>query len=349
MSPTSSRPVQPQTDTLYGIQYLRALAATDVVVFHAAERTCLHFNIGAAGVDVFFVVSGFIMMVISARRPVRPLPFLRDRMLRIAPSYWIVTTIMLVGAAAGLFPNLQIDLLHALGSYLFVPVPSPNGGHLWPVLVQGWTLNYEIFFYLVFAAALLAPRGGQLPWLAGALLLLVATGTFGESDNPLLVFYTEPLILEFAAGAWLGRLWLRGMMPRPSLGLLMILGALGGFGIIEVARVEFDALLCGPLAVALVAGLLALETGKKLPDVPMLAYLGDASYSTYLWHTLALSVTTKVGFHLILPAPAVAAAGVLAGMLVGVAAYEMVEKPIQSRMKRRQVVPGLAVAQPPPP
>ncbi len=73
----------------------------------------------------------------------------------------------------------------------------------------------------------------------------------------------------------------------------MILGALGGFGIIEVARVEFDALLCGPVAVVLVAGVLALETEKKLPDIPMLAYLGDASDSTYLWHTLALAVTTK--------------------------------------------------------
>ncbi len=122
-----------------------------------------------------------------------------------------------MGTAAGLFPNLQIDLVHALGSYLFVPVPSPSGGHHWPVLVQGWTLNYEIFFYLVFAAALLAPCWGQLPWLAGALLMFVVARTFGESDNPLLVLYTEPLILEFAAGAWLGRLWLRGMMPRPSL------------------------------------------------------------------------------------------------------------------------------------
>src|SRR5690606_15242718 len=98
--------------TLYGIQYLRAFAALAVVVFHAAERTGLHFAIGAAGVDVFFVVSGFIMMAISDRRPMQPVAFLRDRLLRIAPSYWIVTSIMIIGAAAGLFPNLKLDIAH---------------------------------------------------------------------------------------------------------------------------------------------------------------------------------------------------------------------------------------------
>src|SRR3546814_17001958 len=85
--------------TLYVIQYLRAFAALAVVIFHAAERTGHHFAIGAAGVDVFFVVSGFIMMAISDRRPTRPLTFLRDRILRIAPSYWLVTGIMIAGAA----------------------------------------------------------------------------------------------------------------------------------------------------------------------------------------------------------------------------------------------------------
>ena len=339
----------PPATTLYGIQYLRAIAACAVVVFHAAERTGLHFNIGAAGVDVFFVVSGFIMMVIATRRPVRPLQFLRDRLLRIVPSYWIATTVMLAGAVAGLFPNLQIEPLHVLGSYLFVPIPSPNGGHLWPVLVQGWTLNYEIFFYLVFAMALLAPPARQLPWLAGTLLVLVVVGAIAHPQNPLLQFYMQPLILEFAAGAWLGRLWLRGITPGPGAGVAMILAALIGFGIIELGRMEFGAWNCGPLAVLLVAGTLAVETGRKLPSLPMLAYLGDASYSTYLWHTFALAVVTKVGFSLHLPAPAVAAAGIVAGTLAGVVAYELIEKPIQRLVKRRRFRADYSVTPPPAP
>ncbi|MCJ8517480.1 exopolysaccharide production protein ExoZ [Pseudorhizobium tarimense] len=344
---THPRDISQTRGTLYGIQYLRAFAAAAVVVFHAAERNGLHFNIGAAGVDVFFVVSGFIMMVINARRPAAPMQFLRDRLLRIAPSYWIVTTIMLAGAAAGLFPNLLIEPLHVLGSYLFLPVPSPNGGHLWPVLVQGWTLNYEMFFYLVFAAALLAPSGKQLPLMAGVLLLLVLAGSLTGRDGPLLSFYTQPLILEFAGGAWLGTLWLRGKTFGPLLGTLMIVTALAGFSTIELGGFEFDAWTCGPLAMALVAGVLALEAAKRLPNLPMMAYVGDASYSTYLWHTLALAVVTKAGTHLGLSPLTVAAAGVVAGVLIGVVAYEVVEKPIQSLVKRRRLAPGQALTRPP--
>src|SRR5690606_35540078 len=136
--------------TLYGIQYLRAFAALAVVVFHAAERTGMHFAIGAAGVDVFFVVSGFIMMAISDHRQTSPFIFLKNRLLRIAPNYWIVTGIMIIGAVAGLFPNMKLDFFHIMGSFFFFPVASPNAEQFWPVLVQGWTLNYEAFFYAVF-------------------------------------------------------------------------------------------------------------------------------------------------------------------------------------------------------
>ncbi len=107
--------------TLYGIQYLRAFAALAVVVFHAAEKSGEHFAIGAAGVDVFFVISGFIMWVISERRPMTPQGFLLDRIRRIAPSYWLVTAVMIVGAVAGLFPNLQLTGAHVLASLFFVP------------------------------------------------------------------------------------------------------------------------------------------------------------------------------------------------------------------------------------
>ena len=87
---------------LDGIQHLRALAAIGVVLFHAAERSGLHFTIGAAGVDVFFVISGFIMWIITAGRPVTPNAFLRERILRIVPLYWLATAVMVFGALAGL-------------------------------------------------------------------------------------------------------------------------------------------------------------------------------------------------------------------------------------------------------
>jgi exopolysaccharide production protein ExoZ len=336
------------TTTLYGIQYLRALAATAVLVFHAAERAGEHFAIGAAGVDVFFVVSGFIMIVLSERRPLTPLAFIRDRLLRIAPSYWIVTAIMIAGAVAGLFPNLQLSLPHILGSLFFLPVASPSSGQLWPVLVQGWTLNYEIFFYLIFAVVLLLRPGLRVAALWAILAVVVALG-LAPTNQPLLAFYTQPLILEFAAGAALAKLWAHDRLPHSAVGLLLIILAIAGFAVIQVQGLEFSALECGPLAVMLVAGMLSVERHEKLPNLPRLAYLGDASYSIYLWHTLALSVVVKAGLMLAIPTPLVVVGGVVAGTTLGVVAYEWVEKPIQSWIKgRRAPAPSDLLRQPTP-
>ncbi|MCL6707781.1 acyltransferase [Pseudomonas sp. R2.Fl] len=327
-------------ETLFGIQYLRAFAALAVVVFHAAERNGQHFAIGAAGVDVFFVVSGFIMMAISDRLPVTPAVFLRDRLLRIAPSYWIVTTVMVLGAAAGLFPNLRLDLGHILGSYLFIPVASPSTGQLWPVLVQGWTLNYEMFFYLVFAAALFLPSRWRLAALAGTLCSVVLLRSALSAGEPgPAAFYTRPLIMEFAAGALLAKLWKHGALPPPLVGGALMVAAIAGFGAIHGFGLPFDERLCGPLAVMLVLGMLSIEVGGRLPRLPAVAYLGNSSYSIYLWHTLAISVVTKAGILLSFPPLLTAATGAVAGTILGCLAYEAVEKPLQALLKRRRPLP----------
>lgn len=329
-------------ETLFGIQHLRAFAALAVVVFHAAERNGQHFAIGAAGVDVFFVVSGFIMMAISDRRPLAPAAFLRDRFLRIAPSYWIVTTIMVLGAAAGLFPNLQLSLGHVLGSYLFIPVASPSTGEFWPVLVQGWTLNYELFFYLAFAMVLFLPPRWRLAALAGTLGAVVLLGSTMQSGDPgIAAFYTRPLILEFAAGAVLAKLWKHGALPPPLAGGILMAASIAGFVAIHALGLPFDERLCGPLAVMLVLGMLAVEAGGTLPRLPVGAYIGNASYSIYLWHTLAISVVTKAGVMLSLPPVLTAAIGIVGGVLLGCTAYELVEKPLQAVLKRKRPLPRI--------
>jgi Predicted acyltransferases len=326
-------------ETLFGIQHLRAFAALAVVIFHAAERNGQHFAIGAAGVDVFFVVSGFIMMAISDRRPVTPAKFLRDRLLRIAPSYWIVTTVMVLGAAVGLFPNLRLDLSHILGSYLFIPVASPSTGQFWPVLVQGWTLNYEMFFYLAFAAALFLPSRWRLATLTGVLCTVVLFGIGQDAGRTgPAAFYTRPLILEFAAGALLAKVWKHGALPPPLVGGVVMVGSIAGFGAIHRLGLPFDERVCGPLAVMLVLGILSIEVGRWLPRLPALAYLGNSSYSIYLWHTLAISVVTKAGMLLSLPPLLTAATGVVAGTILGCLAYEVVEKPLQALFKRKRPV-----------
>ncbi|MFB9949561.1 acyltransferase family protein [Rhizobium puerariae] len=322
--------------TLYSIQYLRAFAALAVVIFHAGERVGSPFTIGAAGVDIFFVVSGFIMMAISDNRPVSPGAFLRSRLLRIAPVYWIATGAMITGAIIGLFPNLKLDLAHTLGSFFFVPVASPSSGNLWPVLVQGWTLNYEIFFYAVFALVLFLRPSSRLPALAAVFCLLVAAGAWMRPANPIAGFYTAPLILEFVAGAALAKLWRDRCLPAPLSGLLLVCASVAGFAAIHLLKLEFDAWTCGPLATMLVLGALAIEAGGKLPNLPALAYLGDSSYSIYLWHTFIISVVVKVGILLSLPAPALLIAAIVLGTVSGIVGYECLERPIQSLVKGKR-------------
>ncbi len=279
--------------TLYGIQYLRAFAALAVVVFHATERSGEHFAIGAAGVDVFFVISGFIMWVISDRKPLTPQRFLLDRIRRIAPSYWLVTVIMIAGALAGLFPNLQLEASHVVGSLFFIPMRSPSTGEIWPVLVQGWTLHFEMFFYVLFAGALFLPRQWRLPFLSAAFGLFVIIGAIWHPSSPMLATYTRPIILEFLGGVFIAELWLRRWIAGHSLGLAFVGAALCGFAAIYLSGAEFDEFICGPLAMALVFGMVSLEADGSIGRVPLLTYLGDASYSIYLWHTLAVSVVVK--------------------------------------------------------
>ncbi|OCJ15107.1 exopolysaccharide biosynthesis protein [Rhizobium sp. AC44/96] len=320
--------------TLYGIQYLRAFAALAVVVFHAAEKVGEHFAIGAAGVDVFFVISGFIMWVISDRRPMSPQQFLFDRVRRIAPSYWLVTAVMIVGAVVGLFPNLKLTASHIIASLFFVPMRSPSNGEIWPVLVQGWTLNFEIFFYVLFAGALFLPRNWRLGFLSLAFGGFFAFGLIFQPTSPALHTYTRPIILEFLGGVFLAELWLRRWIAGTSLGLACVGASLSGFAAIFLIGADFDEAICGPLAMALVYGMVSLEADGSIGRVPLLTYLGDASYSIYLWHTLAISVIVKIaGFAGLSSAPTVVAS-VIGGTILGTAAYEFVEKPFRKMFSR---------------
>jgi exopolysaccharide production protein ExoZ len=318
---------------LYGIQYLRALAALAVVIFHAAERTGGHFAIGAAGVDVFFVISGFIMWVLSQRKPTTPARFLRDRLERIAPVYWLATGVMVAGALAGLFPNMKLTLGHVLGSLFFVPHHSPSNGEIWPVLVQGWTLNYEMFFYAVFAGCLLLPSRIRLAALASVFVGLAGFGLIRSSGNPVFATYTDPIILEFLIGALIGKLWLEGRIPSRATGAALIVVALLGFAFVGVTYIGFGPLAFGPLAAALVLGVLALEKAGAVHDLRPIRYLGDSSYSIYLWHTMAISVVAKLAPSLSIPAAPAMILAMVAGVAVGVGAYEMLEKPIGAAFK----------------
>lgn len=325
---------------LRSIQYLRAVAALSVLSFHAADVAGWRFGAGAAGVDVFFIISGFIMALVGARPGVSPSGFLRRRVERIAPLYWLVTIAVVVVAVAapGLFPRMQVTGAHLAQSLLFIPHRAPDGLTA-PLIVPGWTLNFEAFFYLVFALALLAPARIRA-WLLSAVLVgLVAIGPLGDRQAPIWATYTSPLLLEFLAGAWLGLAWRSGRLPSRRWGVAMMLLGLILFAIVAALALDAEsarvALWGGP-ALLLVAGAVSVERDGGVGDHAWLRLLGDGSYSIYLVHGLAISAAARLlamagvdqGLALFLPA---VAAAVVAGLIC----YALVEKGLVRLFRQR--------------
>ena len=141
----------PRPGELVSVQYLRGTASLFVVGWHAAGEVGLGgWPVLQGGIEIFFLISGFVIWTITADRPPSPGAFLARRLARIAPFYWVVTTlvVLLLLAAPGWFQTLRLEPVHVLASYLFLPWMNPTPGvGIRPLVIPGWTLNYEIMFY----------------------------------------------------------------------------------------------------------------------------------------------------------------------------------------------------------
>lgn len=321
------------------IQYLRGLAAVAVALTHLVGRAELHLETTAAGVDVFFVISGFIMWTVTAGREVPPGRFLLDRLTRIVPLYVLLTfavylVAILVPAA---FPNMRTSLSHAVLSALFIPHTSPAGTP-YPQIAPGWTLNIEVFFYLVVAAGLwlgLSEQRRLWTYTAG-LGLLALIGLLTRSDVVAVNSYTSPLLLEFVAGLWLGVAWQRGLLPRAAWGWAALLAALAALTAWELAdgtqAIEVRVLVWGVPSVLIVGGMLTLERRLGMPRWRLGLLLGSASYSIYLLNVLAVGATWRlVGWA---PLPVYYAAATLASAAAGIVLWWLVERPLSSAVRR---------------
>jgi exopolysaccharide production protein ExoZ len=332
------------------IQYLRAVAAIGVLVFHTAERAGVGFGPGAAGVDVFFVISGFIMWMITGERGTRPWTFLARRAARIIPLYWLVT--LSVAALAivipSAFPHLKPTADHVFKSLLFYPHADSNGD-IAPLIVPGWTLDYEMFFYVVFAACLLLPGRLRAYALTIALGLLVAAGYAFRPLNPALATYSNPLLLEFLAGVWLGAMWVKGIRLRRGIAEAAISLGVAGFALVAALGIDVEPvriLAWGIPAFLIVAGAVSREPLRKWPAGK---FLGDASYSIYLVHGLAISFCARLLTMLHVGSLAVFfVVSLCGGIVLGAACYCFVERPLLRlfRSSRRKHVPDARSSDP---
>lgn len=300
---------------IYGIQFLRFFAAAIVAVFHSykliepqviggqvlgRDLAELHyaFGFGASGVHIFFVISGFIM-VHTQRRDfgrARPLNFLLRRADRIYPLYWACAAVTLLVSAS--LRNYAIpDTLGAwLGGLALTPGQSGN------FIYVGWTLGYEVYFYLVFAL-LLSLNRAIVPSLAAMSLFFlgsIAAGQFLRVDasSPLSASVSI-LLIDFLLGTWAA--WLVdehgdrfGVFGRP----LILLGACG---FTATFLIGYDSLprvvTWGLPSVGLVLGLALAEQKGAPPWLRRFRPLGDASYALYLIHPAIIGTLAFVMFR----------------------------------------------------
>jgi exopolysaccharide production protein ExoZ len=336
------------------IQYLRAVAALSVVLYHILyhwlPQYISHYYVFSGGVDIFFVISGFVMWGVTAGREGGSWSFFSKRLKRIVPLYWIMTTVMLaiMLAKPSVLLHSRFDLAHVVTSYLFIPWVHPVNGPFYPLLIPGWTLNYEMMFYAVFTLILFAPMRFRLPAVVGALVGLVVLGFIPHAATSQLHFYTSPIILEFALGVCLGAaVTSQRRVPAP----IAAAAAVAGFGLLAAGALigahpsvipsvlHCDRLLMwGIPAALLVSGCVFLEreTGPWLAPLPLL--LGDASYSIYIVNVLTVAAVFQ--FWRKVPAlhnPAGMAATMIVAALASVGAavlvYWFVERPIIKHFK----------------
>lgn len=324
--------------TLVSLQYLRAIAALAVVLVHAVERREGQFELGHMGVDIFFVLSGFVMWLIAERAPRSPQKFVIDRIGRIAPTYWLATGFVLLLWVAGIRAGLdQVDLAHTIKSFLFVPSEYPGKEKIYPLVIPGWTLNYEMFFYAIFAVALFAKGKLRLAILTCAIVALVVAGQVFKPADPIGRTYTDPLMLEFLAGVWLGVLY----TSRINIPVAVSLALLGAGTVLAVVFVGVApdmhrVLKAGFPAIAIVAGVALYEREREVPPMPWLLLVGDASYAIYLWHFPTNPIWDHLSQAVGAPPWLAVTFMIAGGVSFGIAAHLLIEKPSQNWLKNHR-------------
>ena len=332
------------------IQALRAVAALLVVLLHAFETwgervdpaaPGVNWDNGAAGVDIFFIISGFVM-VISSRRLVDQagawLIFLRHRVVRIVPLYWLLTTAKIVAVLVlgGVVLRTSLDFKSVAGSYLFLPV-TDSAGHFRPVLPVGWTLTYEFLFYLLFAAAL-AMRVDVLSVVVPGLGLIAIAALARTEAWPAWTILFDTIVVDFVFGVMLAKWTLRGFRLPPAIaGILVLLGFVSIL-IAPMVSENTRVVTWGIPAFAIVAGAVSLEAFVA-PGLPRwLLTLGDASYSIYLSHGFVLPALgllfSRLAWPGLWPEGLTIILCLLFGSLVGWRVFILIESPMLRALRR---------------
>jgi peptidoglycan/LPS O-acetylase OafA/YrhL len=331
------------TRRLQGIQVLRIIAALLVLAHHATLYTAEHMAKnpglwlpGASGVDIFFVISGFVMVHTTRGLIADPdgwWIFAMRRIKRIVPMYWLATTLKVLAMVflGSMMTSSRLNLWGIVDSYFFIPFRNYNG--MFPLVVVGWTLNFEIFFYALFATALLL-RADIYKFVGGALAFCAVLAIFRQPSWPAVSFYFDGRGLEFLFGMLLARLNLANwsLRPRFSIPILFI-----GFAVLLYPREgHWSLLYTGVPATLIVASGAFLE--PHLQRIPKwVLYLADASFVIYLFHPMIAPIAPILVARLHIQSPVLSFVGSMAiGLLGPLLVYRLADEPMQRLLNERK-------------
>lgn len=339
-----------QKNQLETLQIVRAVASTSVVYFHIGSMPCFGGVgflpcFGGFGVDIFFVLSGFVMAMVAATGQAGS-RFAVNRITRIVPLYWTLTTFLL--ALAVLKPELLNSTTANLSNYLcsifFIPYFKENGT-LTPLLFVGWSLNYEMFFYVCVWLSLVTARRHSL-WVTVGLLLAAYMGFGRYADNQLLNrFFGNELLFEFVLGMLAFMAYDKRYLANISIGVMLVVGVAGYLfmAAVEANALHFSRLLSyGVPSFLVVCSAVSLEgvvNCAPRAGVKALVGVGDASYATYLSHPYVTEAVRKMldqKLHLInINSMAGVLLTLVLALAVGALIYKLIDKPLSQCCKAR--------------
>lgn len=341
-------PTFAKTKIVFSIQILRGLAALLVVAHHAilqlsiTNKSRIIFPLGAFGVDIFFIISGFVIYVTGDN--LKASEFLARRIARVVPLYWLFLTlkiffILFMGTGA---THVLPTPWYIFASYMFIPAYGAAGGDPTPLITAAWTLEFEMFFYIVCTMVLLT--FGKKHLISGALFSITTSVAIGlvlsslhrPEPWPAPVTLLNPLSLEFVGGVGLGWLWQNDKLPSPILATAALIGALLWLLMVPIPGMLSPerSLIWGLPAVAIVGSLVALERSINFSEWKSALLLGDASYSLYLSHTATLPLLGRILTRLHLPPSGFVLGLILSSVGIGIVTHLTVEQPL-TRLVRK--------------
>jgi exopolysaccharide production protein ExoZ len=269
------------------IQLLRGLAALAVAFYHAGYVIPGTNHTDFLGVAVFFVISGFIMTHITRASSDG---FLLHRLIRIVPLYWLGTAfyaalVVVIYPIIGKQSDNIVTIATLLSDLFFIPRLDSGGAVIFPVLSVGWTLNLEMYFYLLFAGALHLSRRAAPAIVAVAVSAVWLSGLYFHLPSPV-GFYAHDYVVYFPLG--IGTYYAAQLLPQQArIGMLAaFIGTVALIGFAMTGRQDV-ALAAPPL---IVLGAVLLEQGGFACRNRLAMALGASSYALYLCHSFLIGL-----------------------------------------------------------